>query len=201
MFTASIIGNLGADAELKTINGKVYLTFRVAHSEKFTKQDGTQIEETTWISCITSQFTSLHQYLKRGQKVFVSGECKASIVWRPKTRENVVGLSINVRSIELCGGAKQDEIPSMLYDEDGVQRTVTKLYWVDVSKDKITNLWDSSSAQYVVTEQGFVYRPTDESQQASSQNNVGKDDQEQDHEHTQQDAAAPNKEKETKKKK
>lgn len=190
MFTASIIGNLGADAELKTINGKVYLTFRVAHSEKFTKQDGTQIEETTWISCITSQFTSLHQFLKRGQKVFVSGECKASIVWRPKTRENVVGLSINVRSIELCGGSKQDEIPSMLYDENGVQRAVTKLFWVDVTKDKVTNLWDSSSAQYVVTEQGFVYRPTDGSQQGNIQNDGGKDDHEQANEHSQQDAAA-----------
>lgn len=201
MFTASIIGNLGADAELKTINGKVYLTFRVAHSEKFTKQDGTQIEETTWISCITSQFTSLLQYLKRGQKVFVSGECKASIVWRPKTRENVVGLSINVRSIELCGGSKQDEIPAMLYDENGVQRNITKLYWVDVTKDKVTNLWDSSSAQYIVTEQGFVYRPTNGSLQASSQDNGENDDHEQDHEHSQQDAAAINKAKETKKKK
>lgn len=201
MFTASIIGNLGADAELKTINGKVYLTFRVAHSEKFTKQDGTQIEETTWISCITSQFTSLHQFLKRGQKVFVSGECKASIVWRPKTRENVVGLSINVRSIELCGGAKQDEIPSILYDEDGVQRAVTKLFWVDVTKDKVTNLWDSSSAQYVVTEQGFVYRPTDTSQQANCQDNGENDDHEQAHEHSQQDEAATNNAKEVKKKK
>lgn len=201
MFTASIIGNLGADAELKTINGKVYLTFRVAHSEKFTKQDGTQIEETTWISCITSQFTSLHQFLKRGQKVFVSGECKASIVWRPKTRENVVGLSINVRSIELCGGAKQDEIPSLLYDENGVQRNITKLYWVDVTKDKVNSLWDSSSAQYVVTEQGFVYRHTDGSLQANNQDNEEKDDREQGHKHSQQDAATTNKAEEVKKKK
>lgn len=201
MFTASVIGNLGADAELKTINGKVYLTFRVAHSEKFTKQDGSQIEETTWISCITSQFTSLAQYLKRGQKVFVSGDCKASIVWKPKTRENVVGLSINVRSIELCGGTKQDDIPPMLYDEDGVQRSVTKLYWVDITKDKVTNLWDSSSAQYVVNEQGFVLRLTEDSQQASNQDNGGKDDHEQAHEHSKQAGASAKTTKEAKNKK
>lgn len=201
MFTAQVIGNLGADAELKTINGKVYLTFRVAHSEKFTKQDGSQIEETTWISCITSQFTSLHQYLKRGQKVFVCGDCKASIVWKPKTRENVVGLSINVRSIELCGGSKQDDIPPMLYDEDGVQRSVTKLYWVDVTKDKVTNLWDSSSAQYVVNEQGFVFRNADDSQQSNNQGNNAKDDHEQDHEHSKQDEASTKTTKENKKKK
>lgn len=201
MFTAQVIGNLGADAELKTINGKVYLTFRVAHSEKFTKQDGSQIEETTWISCITSQFTSLHQYLKRGQKVFVSGDCKASIVWKPKTRENVVGLSINVRSIELCGGSKQDDIPPMLYDEDGVQRSVTKLYWVDVTKDKVTNLWDSSSAQYVVNEQGFVLRLTDNSQQSNNQDNRSRDDHEQAHEHSQQAEASTKATKEAKNKK
>lgn len=201
MFTAQVIGNLGADAELKTINGKVYLTFRVAHSEKFTKQDGSQIEETTWISCISSQFTSLHQYLKRGQKVFVSGDCKASIVWKPKTRENVVGLSINVRSIELCGGSKQDDIPPILYDEDGVQRIVNKLYWVDVTKDKVTNLWDSSSAQYVVNEQGFVLRLTDNSQQYNSQDNEGKNDHEQAHEHSQQTGASTKASKEAKNKK
>lgn len=201
MFTAQVIGNLGADAELKTINGKVYLTFRVAHSEKFTKQDGSQIEETTWISCITSQFTSLHQYLKRGQKVFVSGDCKASIVWKPKTRENVVGLSINVRSIELCGGSKQDDIPPMLYDENGVQRNVTKLYWVDVTKDKVTSLWDSTSAQYDVTEQGFVVRITDNSQQSSNQDNGSKDNHEQDHEPSQQAGASTKATKATKNKK
>lgn len=201
MFTAQVIGNLGADAELKTINGKVYLTFRVAHSEKFTKQDGSQIEETTWISCITSQFTSLHQYLKRGQKVFVSGDCKASIVWKPKTRENVVGLSINVRSIELCGGSKQDDIPPMLYDENGVQRNVSKLYWVDVTKDKVTSLWDSSSSQYNVTEQGFVFRNADDSQQSSNQGNGEKDDHEQDHENSQQAGAAKKATKEAKNKK
>lgn len=201
MFTAQVIGNLGADAELKTVNGKVYLTFRVAHSEKFTKQDGSQIEETTWISCISSQFTSLHQYLKRGQKVFVSGDCKASIVWKPKTRENVVGLSINVRSIELCGGSKQDDIPPILYDEDGVQRIVNKLYWVDVTKDKVTNLWDSSSAQYVVNEQGFVLRLTDNSQQSNSQDNEGKNEHEQAHEHSQQTGASTKASKEAKNKK
>lgn len=165
MFTAQVIGNLGADAELKNLNGKVYLTFRVANSEKFTKADGTSYEETTWVSCITSQFTSLAQYLKKGQKVFVYGECKASIVWKPKTRENIVGLSINVRSIELCGGSKQDDVPSVLFDQDGVQRNVAKLYWVDITKDAVSQLWDSSAAQYNVNEQGFVYKATENNQQ------------------------------------
>lgn len=169
MLTVNLIGNLGADAEVKNIQGKLYLTFRVAHSEKFTKADGTVVEETQWISCITNQFTNLQPYLKRGQKVFVFGELKAKIVWAQSSKTNVVGLSINVRSIELCNSVNVDLVPSVLYDADGVQRDVHKLYWTKVEDGKDCSLWDSKAKEYIVSDQGFV-SPKGQEQQAEKSN-------------------------------
>ena len=51
MFKIQIIGNLGADASVINSNGNEYVSFRVAHSEKFKKSDGTDIETTVWASC------------------------------------------------------------------------------------------------------------------------------------------------------
>lgn len=156
MLTVNLIGNLGADAEVKNIQGKLYLTFRVAHSERFTKADGTVVEETQWVSCISSQFTNLQPYLKRGQKVFVFGELKAKIVWAQSSKTNVVGLSINVRSIELCNSVNVDLVPSVLYDKDGVQHDVHKFFWAQLDNPGTDYLYDSKANEYIVTDQGFI---------------------------------------------
>ena len=156
MLTVNLIGNLGADAEVKNIQGKLYLTFRVAHSERFTKADGTVIEETQWVSCISSQFVNLQPYLKRGQKVFVFGELKAKIVWAQSSKTNVVGLSINVRSIELCNSVNVDLVPSVLYDKDGVQHDVHKIFWTQLDNPEAESLYDSKANEYVVSDQGFI---------------------------------------------
>ena len=172
MFQISAIGNLGNDAELKNLNGKVYLTFRLAHSEKYTKSDGTTCEETTWISCITSNFTNLAQYLKKGQKVFVSGEGKVNVIWNPKTKQHVSGVNINIRTIELCGGSKQqDEIPSLLYDGGGVQHNVSKLFWTENENGALAELYDQNAVVYNINEHGFISKPQIQQQQQQTQDN------------------------------
>lgn len=173
MFQISAIGNLGSDAELKNLNGKVYLTFRLAHSEKYTKSDGSTCEETTWISCITSNFTNLAQYLKKGQKVYVSGEGKVDVVWYPKTKQHVAGVKINVRSIELCGGNKQqDEMPALLFDGGGVQHEVLKLFWTKNENGTLTELYDQNAVVYNIDENGFIRKvqPAPQQQQAENAN-------------------------------
>ena len=162
MLTVNLIGNLGADAEVKSIQGKVYLMFRVAHSEKFVKADGTSVELTQWVSVISSQFTKLQPYLKKGQKVFVYGELKADVVWSPSSKTNVVGLSVNARSIELCNSVRVDDVPSMLYDKDGVQHNVTKLYWTKLDDNEECSMWDSKAKEYIVNYQGYVVPKSDD---------------------------------------
>lgn len=113
MIKLSIIGNLGADAEVKNHNGKEFVSFRVAHTDRFT-QDGQTKETTTWVSCILNgNGGNLLPYLKRGTKVFCHGDFSVRL-YRYNGEINA-GLNLSVREIELCGGQRnetQTERPS-----------------------------------------------------------------------------------------
>ena len=52
MLQVQVIGNLGADAEVKEFNGSKGVCFNVAHTERWTDEQGTKHENTTWVSCI-----------------------------------------------------------------------------------------------------------------------------------------------------
>lgn len=72
MIKLQIIGNLGKDAEMKTINGKNYISYSVAHTDK---------EFTTWIDVM--QFTrdenpGILPYLTKGTKVYAEGNPSTS---------------------------------------------------------------------------------------------------------------------------
>lgn len=74
MFKAMIIGNLGKDAEEREYNGKKYLSFTVAVSEK----DKDNQEHTQWIKVTTYQLT-LKDYLKKGKQVYILGSQKNDV--------------------------------------------------------------------------------------------------------------------------
>ena len=100
MLQFTILGNLGADAEKKEYNGRPFVSFRVAHSEK--RQDGT--ETTTWVSCVMNgDGGNVLQFLKRGQKVFVQGRGRVKTYSSPKTHQIEAGLDVSVDRVELCG--------------------------------------------------------------------------------------------------
>lgn len=100
MLNLQIIGNLGADAERRETNGRAFISFRVAHSEK--RND---VEKTTWVSCVLNgDGGNLAQYLVKGTKVFVSGRAQLKTYSSPKTHQIEAGLDLNVDRIELCGG-------------------------------------------------------------------------------------------------
>ena len=67
MIRLEIVGNLGADAEIKEYNGNKFVSFRVAHSEKWVdQQTGAISTQTTWVSCsLNGDGKGLTQYLKR----------------------------------------------------------------------------------------------------------------------------------------
>lgn len=110
MFNVEVIGNLGADAERKSYNGRPFVTFRVAHSNKWTnKNTGEITEETVWVSCILSgDGGALLPYLRRGTKVFVRGMATLSVFSSPKTKSMQAGVNLNVHEVELCGSMQQD---------------------------------------------------------------------------------------------
>lgn len=109
MIRLEIVGNLGADAEIKEYNGNKFVSFRVAHSEKWVdQQTGAISTQTTWVSCsLNGNGKGLTQYLKKGTKVFLRGTPNFVQYSSPKTHKMEVGVNLFVKEIELCGGNKE----------------------------------------------------------------------------------------------
>lgn len=73
---ATIVGNLGADPEMRyTSDGDPVTSFSVAVSRRFKKKDGGDVEETTWfrVSAWGRLAEVTNEYLAKGKLVYVEG--------------------------------------------------------------------------------------------------------------------------------
>ena len=104
MLRLEIIGNLGADAEKKIVNGSTFVAMNVAHTEKFTdRQTGEVTETTTWVSTtIKWNCDAILPYLKKGTKVFVRGFARLK-VYTGHDGQKHAGINLSALEIELCG--------------------------------------------------------------------------------------------------
>lgn len=105
MLKAEIIGNLGADAVKNQGNDGAYISFRVAHSTKFTdRKTGEITKTTTWVSCtLNGDGGGLLPYLKSGEKVYCRGNLSSRIFVGHDGQKHA-GLNLSVTEIELVGG-------------------------------------------------------------------------------------------------
>lgn len=111
MIKLQIIGNLGKDCVVNTVNGKNVINFTVAHTEKYRDSQGTNQEKTTWVDCAYwSDKTGVAQYLTKGKQVYVEGQPEARAFSR---NDGTAGasLSLRVRDIQLLGG-RGEGVPS-----------------------------------------------------------------------------------------
>lgn len=111
MIKLEIIGNLGADAEIKQYNRNKFVSFRVAHTDKWVdQQTGVISTQTTWVSCsLNGDGGALTSYLKKGTKVYVRGTPGFVVYSSPKTHKMETGINLFVREVELCGGHQEQE--------------------------------------------------------------------------------------------
>lgn len=105
MIIIQAIGNLGRDAEVKSINDRQYLSFSVASTEKHNNED-----QTTWLSILYPYQEALMPYLKKGQQVFISGKLKAGIYQSQSTFG--IDLSVFASTLQLCGAKREDTVPA-----------------------------------------------------------------------------------------
>lgn len=162
MLKVEIIGNLGADAEVKEANGSKFVTMRVAHSVRIDDGTGDRRERTDWVDVVLSNTESkVIPFLKAGVKVFVRGNASLRAYSSPKDRCWKAGLSVSAFEIELVGGSS-DEVPRELSDpETGNLFHVAKFYQTDVDtskwkKENSCYLVDKRMNQYVVVKGGWV---------------------------------------------
>ena len=108
MIKMTVIGNIGADAVQRETNGRKYTTFNVAVSTKYKKQDGTECESTTWISCARDGQSTIDQWLKKGRQVYVEGTPSVSMYTDNQGHPNC-NLKLAVHRIELLGGKDENQ--------------------------------------------------------------------------------------------
>lgn len=116
MIKMQVIGNLGKDCVVNTVNGKNVINFTVAHTEKYRDSQGNNQEKTTWVDCAYwTDRTALSPYLTKGKQVFVEGAPEV----RAFTRQDGTGgasLSLRVREIQLLGGRSENTVGGSSYN-------------------------------------------------------------------------------------
>ena len=103
MIKMQVIGRLGKDCVVNTVNGKNVINFTVAHSEKFKDSQGNQQEKTIWVDCAYwTDRTAVAPYLQKGTQVYVEGQPEARSFQR---NDGTPGssLSLRVREVQLLG--------------------------------------------------------------------------------------------------
>lgn len=164
MFKATIIGNLGANAELHNENGSEFVTFKVAHNERFKSKDGSVNERSVWVSCILNgRADGLMPYLVKGATVALFGDLRLKTYHSAKMHSLVAGADLFVRSIDLVG-SRPDTIPSRLYDTDGIEHSISKWYYCDTAKGR--QLLTQSGDVFTVDANGWVSPMADANQPA-----------------------------------
>ena len=138
MLQAILIGNIGADAKVNVKDGSEFTTFRVAHNDTWTDANGTQHSNTLWVDCIMNGKPNVMEYLKQGTQVAIMGNVTLRTYSSEKDRCIKAGMTIKVTRVELLGG-RTDDVPSRLYDTNGAQHDVKKLYYTDVTNETLRN--------------------------------------------------------------
>lgn len=152
MFISTVIGNVGADAQVNNKDGREFITFRVAHNDVWTDQSGQQHSTTIWVDCIMNGHPKVTEYLKAGTMVSVIGTTTLRTYSSEKQRAIVAGAQIRVDSIQLLGGST-DDVPRRLFDDHGAMHDVHKAFYSDV---KGCVLQSQRGDRFVVDENGWI---------------------------------------------
>ena len=104
MIKLQVIGHLGKDCLLNTVNGKNVINFTVAHSERFKDATGAQKERTIWVDCAYwTEKTGIAPYLKKGTLVYVEGAPDVR-VYQTQDGRNGASITLRVMQVQLLGG-------------------------------------------------------------------------------------------------
>jgi len=122
---ATIIGNLGRDAELKyTQGGAAVATLNVATSESWNDKQGQKQERTEWHRIVVwgKSAEALAEYLTKGRQIYVEGRIQTR-KWQDKDGHDRYTTEIRSDRILLLGnknngGANQAPHPA---EDPGVQ--------------------------------------------------------------------------------
>jgi single-strand DNA-binding protein len=101
-----LVGNLGADPEVKHLEGdKVVANLRLATTEAYKDRNGNRVENTEWhdLELWDGQARIAEQYLKKGMQIYVEGKIKSD-TWQDDQGNNRKRVKIRVNNFTMLGG-------------------------------------------------------------------------------------------------
>ena len=101
-----LVGNLGADPEVKYLEGEnVVANLRLATTEAYKDRSGNRVEQTEWhdLELWGQQAKIAEQYLKKGSQIFVEGKIKSD-TWQDEQGQNRKRVKIRVLNFTMLGG-------------------------------------------------------------------------------------------------
>lgn len=111
MLKASLIGNLGADPELRySASGTPTLRMNVASNYRVRTPEGEWQDKTEWVRCTVfgARAESLSQYLKKGSRIYADGRLEAR-PWTDRDNQVRAGLELLADTIEFMSPRGDDE--------------------------------------------------------------------------------------------
>ena len=169
-----IIGNLGADAEVKEANGAKFITLSIADTRKYKSAGNGEQVVTNWVDAVIPNAEHpILPYLKQGVKVAIVGQSSLRVYSSKKDRCMKAGQTIHVLSIELCGGSSDDVPRQLINPKDGSLHEVQKYYFTNpeglgLKENEDCVMVDTKGNEFVVQYNGWIAsgvrqgEPTDE---------------------------------------
>src|SRR4051812_9564635 len=112
MLKCQIIGNLGADPELRySANGSPFLRFNVASNGRTRDAGGAWQDATTWVrvTVFGARAETLSQHLKRGMRVYLEGRLEAR-PWTDRTGNVNAGLEVAASDVEFMSSQRGPDV-------------------------------------------------------------------------------------------
>lgn len=107
MLKTQLIGRLGADAEVKSLqNGSKVMELRIAVDMSYRNKDGEKVDRTVWVKATqwnVKDNSTIQNYLKKGGQIYVEGEPSAN-AYTNKDGAVVANLELKITNIQLLGG-------------------------------------------------------------------------------------------------
>jgi len=107
----TILGRVGADAEIKDLGGNQVINFSVAVDESYKNAQGEKVDKTVWFECARwGNNTSIAQYIKKGDNIYIEGKVN-NRAWIDQSGDAQVTNGINVFDIQLLGTKSENTNP------------------------------------------------------------------------------------------
>lgn len=103
MYKTILLGNIGKDCVVNTVNGKSVINFSTCNTETWRDAQGNKQEKVRWFDCaLWRDNTSIAQYLKKGTKVLLEGQVDVKQFQRQDGTQGV-GMTFRVSNLTLLG--------------------------------------------------------------------------------------------------